>query len=129
MMTHHFVITSSLLIKIFKIDKFGDFSSDIDYNSSTGVLRDVLSLIIHQCDPKRPQGASGEHSVRQPRSSSKRSALVSYILKRNGFGIFPELIEELGGARNVKFGTHANINESTIKFEDLSEIFTPRRDR
>ena len=41
----------------------------------------------------------------------------------------PELIDELRGARNVKFGTLVNNNESTIKFEDLSEIFTPRRDR
>ena len=43
--------------------------------------------------------------------------------------VCPELIEELGGARNVKFDTQVNNNESTIKFEDLSEIFTPRRDR
>ena len=55
--------------------------------------------------------------------------LKSYILKRNGFFVCAELIEELGGARNVKFGTQVNNNESTIKFEDLSEIFTPRRDR
>ena len=34
-MTHHFVMTSSLLTKILKIDKFGDFSCDIDYNSRT----------------------------------------------------------------------------------------------
>ena len=31
MMTHHSVNTSSLRIKILKIDKFGDFSSDIDF--------------------------------------------------------------------------------------------------
>ena len=31
MMTHHFAMTSSLLIKILKIDKFGVFSSDIDF--------------------------------------------------------------------------------------------------
>ena len=43
--------------------------------------------------------------------------------------VCPELIGELGGARNVKFGAQVNHNESTIKFEDLSEIFTPRRDR
>ena len=43
--------------------------------------------------------------------------------------VCPELIEELGGARNVKFGTQVNNNEYTIKFEDLSEIFIPRRDR
>ena len=55
---------------------------------------------------------------------------ISYILKRNGFLFFlcffvcAELIEELGGARNVKFGTQINNNESMIKFEDLSEIFT-----
>ena len=29
-MTHHSDMTSSLRIKNFKIDKFGDFSSDID---------------------------------------------------------------------------------------------------
>ena len=34
MMTHHFVMTSSLL-KFLKIDKFGDFSCNIDYNSRT----------------------------------------------------------------------------------------------
>ena len=34
-----------------------------------------------------------------------------------------ELIEELGGARNVKFGTQVN-NNFMSKFEDLSEIFT-----
>ena len=32
-MTHHSVMTSSLLIKILKIDKFGDFSSDIDFKT------------------------------------------------------------------------------------------------
>ena len=48
MKTHHFVMTSSLLIKILKIDKFGDFSCDIDYNSRTDVFRDVISLIINQ---------------------------------------------------------------------------------
>ena len=35
MMTHHFVMTSSLLIKILQIDKFGDFSSDIDFKRLT----------------------------------------------------------------------------------------------
>ena len=38
-----FVMTSSLLIKILKIDKFGNFSCDIDYNSKTDVFRDVIS--------------------------------------------------------------------------------------
>ena len=52
MMTHHFVMTSSLRIKNFKIDKFGNFSSNIDYNSMTDIFRDAISLIINQCDPR-----------------------------------------------------------------------------
>ena len=62
-MTHHFVMTSSLRINILKIDKFGDFSCDIDYNSSTDVFRDVISLIIIQCDPRCPQDAYGGYKV------------------------------------------------------------------
>ena len=62
-MTHHFVMTSSLRIKNFKIDKFGDFSSDIDFHSWTDIFRDAISLIINQCDPRRPKGASGGHKV------------------------------------------------------------------
>ena len=69
-MTHHFVMTSSVLIEILKIDKFGGFSCAIDYNSRTDVFRDVIPLIISQCDSRRTQ------SVRQLRSASKRSALV-----------------------------------------------------
>ena len=67
-MTHHFVMTSSLLIKILKIDKFGDFSSDIDYNSRTDLFREVISLIINQCDSRRPKGASGGHKVSASRA-------------------------------------------------------------
>ena len=40
-----------------------------------------------------------------------------------------KLIEELGGARNVKFGTQVNNNQSTRESKDQSEIFTRRRDR
>ena len=40
-----------------KIDKF----DDIDYNSRTDIFRDAISLIINQCDPRRPKGASGGH--------------------------------------------------------------------
>ena len=47
-MTHHSVMTSSLRINIFIIDKFGDFSCDIDYNSRTDVFRDIISHIINQ---------------------------------------------------------------------------------
>ena len=42
MMTHHFVMTSSLLIKILKIDHFDDFSFDIDFTSSADVFGDVI---------------------------------------------------------------------------------------
>ena len=54
---------------------------------------------------------------------------LKIFLILNFLFVCAELIEELGGARNVKFGTQVNNNESTIKFEELSKIFTPRRDR
>ena len=63
MITYHSVMTSSLRIKILKIDKFGDFFSDIDYNSKIDIFRDVISLIINQSDPRHPKGASGGHKV------------------------------------------------------------------
>ena len=75
-MTHHFVMTSSLLIKCFKIVKFCHFSSVIlvDYNSRTDVFRDVISLIINQCDPRRPKGASGGHFVSASRAAEASEA-------------------------------------------------------
>ena len=80
-MTHHFVMTSSLLIKILKIDKFGAFSCDIDYNSRTDVFRDAISLIINQCHLQATEGSLRQtQSVRQPRSASKGSALVKYYI-------------------------------------------------
>ena len=76
MMTHHSVMTSSIIIK--KIDKFNDFSSDIDYitTSKTDVFRDIISH--NHCEP-RPQRVPPADTVRQPRSASKRSALVNAI--------------------------------------------------
>ena len=62
-MTHHSVMTSSLRNKILKFDKFCDFSCDSDYNSRADVFSDVNFLIINQCDPRRPKGASGVHKV------------------------------------------------------------------
>ena len=73
-MTHHFVMTSSLRIKNFKIDKFGDFSINIDYNSRTDVFRDVISLIINQCDPRRPKAASGGHKMSTSRAAQASEA-------------------------------------------------------
>ena len=85
MMTHDSVMTSSLCIKNCKIDKFCDFSSDIDYTSKTDVFRDVIYLILNQCEPRRPLGASGRHKVsasRTPQASEARlfSLIVVYVL-------------------------------------------------
>ena len=45
-------MTSSFRIKNLNI--FGDFWSDIDYNSKTDVFSDVICHIINnQCEPKR----------------------------------------------------------------------------
>ena len=82
-MNHHYsVMTSLLRIKILKIDKFGDFSCDIDYKSRTGVFRDAISLLINQCDPRRPKGASGGHKVfasRAALASEARLYIYTYI--------------------------------------------------
>ena len=70
-MTHHcydVIITH----QNFKI--FDDFSWDIDYNSRTGVFRDIISLIINQCDPRRPQGAFGGHKVSASRATQAKRA-------------------------------------------------------
>ena len=83
MMTHHFVMTSSLLIKILKIDKFDDFSCDLDYNSRTDVFRDVISLIINQCDPRRPKGASGGHKVSASRAAQASEARLLLLKRQN----------------------------------------------
>ena len=79
MMTHHSVMTSSLRIHILKIDKFCDFSCDIDYNSRIDVFRDVISLIISQCVLKPPKGASGGHKVSASRVAQASGARL-YLL-------------------------------------------------
>ena len=77
---------SSLLIKILKIDKFGDFSCDIDYNSRTDVFRNVISLIINQCDPRLPKGASGGHKVSASRAAQASEArLYIYMFPRQKY--------------------------------------------
>ena len=81
MMIHRFVMTSSLLIKNFKIDKFGDFSSDIDYHSRTYIFIDDISLIMNQCDSRRPKGASGGHKVSASRAAQASEARLSLLLK------------------------------------------------
>ena len=71
MMTHHSVMKSSLHIKKIKIDQFGDFSCDIDYNSRIAVFRDVISLIINQCDLRSPKGATAD-TKRPPAAHCKQ---------------------------------------------------------
>ena len=80
-MTHHFAMTSPLFIKILKIDKFGVFSSDIDLKTKMDIFRDDISGLINQCHLQATEGSLRRtRSVRQPRSTSKRSALVSIII-------------------------------------------------
>ena len=67
---------SSLGIKILLIDKFGHFSCDLDYNSRTDVFRDVISLIINHCGPRRPQGTSGGHKVSASREAQASEAAL-----------------------------------------------------
>ena len=88
-MTHHFVMTSSLLIKILKIDNFDDFSSDIDFNSKIKIFRDVIFLIINQCDSRLPKGASGGHKVSACRAQRKQAKRACNIyISRIAPGIF-----------------------------------------
>ena len=82
MMTHHFVMTSSLRIKNFKIDKFGDFSSEIDFNTKMDIFRDVIPLIINQCDPRRPKGASGGHKVSASRAAQASEARLLLLSRQ-----------------------------------------------
>ena len=63
--------------KNLKIDKFGD----IDYNSRTDVFRDVISLIINQCDPRRLQGASSGHKVSASRAAQASEARLYVIFR------------------------------------------------
>ena len=80
MMTHHFVMTSSLRIKNFKIDKFGDFSSQIDFITTMVIFRDFISLIINQCEHRRPKRASVGHKVSASRAAQASEArLYLYI--------------------------------------------------
>ena len=66
-------------IKILKIDKFDYFSSDIDFNRKTDIFRDVISLIINQCDSRRPKGASGGYEVFASRAAQQAKRACIYI--------------------------------------------------
>ena len=92
-MTHHFVMTSSLRIKNFKIDKFGDFSSEIDYHSRIDVFRDAISLIINKCSPRRPKGASGGHKVSASRAAQASEARLFKFIHKHWGEIFSDTLK------------------------------------
>ena len=66
-MTHHFAMTSSLLIKILKIDKFGAFSSDIDLKLRWTYLEMISPLYLSNV-------ASGAHEVSASRAEQASEA-------------------------------------------------------
>ena len=93
MMTHHSVMESSLH-KNFEIDKFGYFSSDIDFKSKMDIFRDDISLIINPCDPRRPKGASGGHFVSASRAAQASEAHLLIFLNEQFYcksGSKPEI--------------------------------------
>ena len=64
----------------FKIDKFGDFSSDIDFKSKMDIFRDDISFIINQCYPQATEGSLRRtQSVRQSAAQASESRLYIYI--------------------------------------------------
>ena len=73
-MTHHSVMTTLLHIKNLKIDKFGNFSSDFDYNSKTDVFRDVVSLTINIYEPRCSKRSSGGHFMSASRTAQASEA-------------------------------------------------------
>ena len=68
-------------MNISKIDKFGAFSCDIDYNSRTDVFRDFISLINNKCDHRRPKGASGGHKVSASRAAQASEARLYTLIE------------------------------------------------
>ena len=64
------------------IKQFGVFSSDIHFKTKMDIFRDNISLIINQSHFQATEGSIRRtQSVRQPRSASKRSALVVIIMQ------------------------------------------------
>ena len=73
-MTHHFAMTSSLLIKILEIDKFGVLSSDIDFKTKMDIFRDGTSRLINQCHLQATEGSFGGHKVSASRAAQASEA-------------------------------------------------------
>ena len=80
-MTHQFVMTSSLLIKILKIDKLGDFSCDKDYKRAS--LTCAARLADTLCPPEAPFGHLGSDwlIIREITSLNTSVLLSSLLLK------------------------------------------------
>ena len=93
MMTHHSVMTSSLRIKILKIDKFGDFSCDIDHNSRTDVFRDAISLIINHCDPGVTPADTKCPPAAQRKQAKRSCQYYNYKYLHRKFGCADTLVD------------------------------------
>ena len=84
-MTHHFAMTSSLLIKILKIDKFGVFSSDIDFKTKMDIFKDDISRLINQCHLQATEGVSASRAAQASEARllllkrENRSYMVKYL--------------------------------------------------
>ena len=125
-MTHHFAMTSLLRIKILKMDKFGVFSSDIDFKTKIDIFRDDISRLINQFNLQATEGSLRRtRRVRKPRSASKRSALVlvyiyihinRVLIVRIYIYICNELIEETAGCRRLIFGMWESFGYGSSKF-------------
>ena len=79
-MTHHFAMTSSLLIKNLKFDKFGVFSSDIDFKIRWTYLEMIYPVQLTNVTSRRPKGASGGHEVSASRAAQASEARL-FLLK------------------------------------------------
>ena len=64
-------MTSSLCIKN---EKFDDFLTDIDFNSNTDLFGDVISIIIIQCQSRRPKRASSGNKMSANRAMEASEA-------------------------------------------------------
>ena len=88
MMTHSILYTKAMAL----------------YSKSGPWMAITMGFLTSQCHLQATEGSLRRtRSVRQPRSASKRSALVLYIKMLGFFCVcLSELIEELGSRRGVK---------------------------
>ena len=65
--------------KVLKIDKFDDFSSDIDFSNKKDIIRNVYSLINNQCEPRRPRAPPGDTKC-PPAAQRKQAERACFYL-------------------------------------------------